>query len=78
MENRKILNIKEIGNNKYLIENKFSKILIDKSDLSISNNYQLFESYDEVRIETKSSMNIFQVNKSNKALSEYLNHLGFE
>lgn len=78
MENRKILNIKEIGNNKYLIENKFSKILIDKSDLSISNNYQLFESYDEVRIETKSSMNIFQVNKSNSALSEYLNHLGFE
>ena len=80
MKSYKTLNIKKIDD-KYIIgdnEIKNNEVAIDKSGLLINNNYYSFYDYDEILIETKTSINIFQINKLNGGLLEYLNHLGFK
>lgn len=80
MKSYKTLNIIEIDD-KYMIDGKEVKdneTTVDKSGLLINGNHYSFYDYDKILIEAKSSINIFQINKSNEGLLEYLNYLGFE
>lgn len=80
MNNRKTLKIKKIDLFEYLIDDikvRSKNINVDRFGITANYKTYLFDDYVGVEIETDKGINIFSINKSNKGLIEYLEHLGF-